>query len=127
VHRFGRLAWLHDIRLVVEAMSPAALETAAARARARDIGRALSLAGELLVDVLGVPADTVRPLGKLPRSRGAIVRAVVVEPRARVLGAATRFAYTTMLADSMGASLRYASGASLGHARRLLGIGRWRS
>lgn len=126
-HRFGRLAWLHDIRLVVESMAPSALETAAARARARGVARALSLAGELLVDVLGVPADTTRPLGRLPRSRGAIVHVVVVEPRARLLSAATRFAYTTMLADSMGASMRYATGASLGHARRLLGLDRWRS
>lgn len=126
-HRFGRLAWLHDIRLVVEAMSPHARAVAAFRARARGVSRALALAGELLVDVLGVGPEVVRPLGKLPRGRRAIVDAVVLEPRARVLAAATRFAYTTVLADSMVASLRYARLASLGHARRALGLERWRS
>lgn len=126
-HRFGRLAWLHDLRLLVEAMSPEAVEAAATRARARGLARPLSLAGELLVDVLGVDARHVAPLGRLPRGRRAAVHAVVVEPRARVLGAMTRFAYTTMLADSMSGSLRYARRASLGHARRLLGLEPWRS
>jgi hypothetical protein len=121
-HRFGRLAWLHDVRLVVDTLSPEALATAAQRARTWGVGRALSLAGELLVDVLGVPAEVVQPLGTLPRSRRAIVRAVVGEPKARVWSAATRFAYTTLLADSMSASLRYARMSSLGHARRILGL-----
>lgn len=122
-HRFGRLAWLHDVRLVVERMSPRALATAAERARAWGVARALSLAGELLVEVLGVPLATVKPLGTLPRGRRALVHAVVAEPDARVWSAATRFAYTTLLADSLSASLRYARRSSLGHARRLLGLG----
>jgi hypothetical protein len=121
-HRFGRLAWLYDVRLAVERMSPQALATSAKRARSWGVGRALALAGELLVDVLGVPADVVRPLGTLPRSRRALVHAVVVEPKARVWRAATRFAYTTLLADSMAASLRYARKSSFGHARRVLGL-----
>jgi hypothetical protein len=121
-HRFGRLAWLHDVRLVVERLSPEALATAAERARAWGVGRALSLAGELLVEVLGVPADLVRPLGALPASRRALVHAVVAEPPTRVWSAATRFAYTTLLADSMSASLRYARTSSLGHVRRILGL-----
>jgi hypothetical protein len=121
-HRFGRLSWLYDIRLVVDRLSPDALATAAARARTWGVGRALSLAGELLVDVLGVPADLMRPLGTLPRSRRALLHAVVGEPPTRVWSAATRFAYVTLLSDSMNASLRYASKSSLGHARRLLGL-----
>ncbi len=121
-HRFGRLAWLHDVRLVVERLSPQALATAAERARAWGVGQALSLTGELLARVLGVPLLTVRPLGSLPRSRRALVHAVVGEPGTRVLSAATRFAYTTLLADSMSASLRYARHSSLGHARRILGL-----
>lgn len=121
-HRFGRLGWLHDLRLVVERMSPSAVETAAARARAWGVARALSLAGELLVDVLGVAAERVRPLGTLPRARRAFVHAVVTEPRTRLLRAATRFAYATMLADSLPASLRYARSYSVDRARRLLGL-----
>ena len=126
-HRFGRLAWLHDLRLLVETMSPEALETAATRAREHGLARPLALAGELLVEVLGVQPRHASPLGRLPRSRRAALHAVVVEPPTRVLGAVTRFAYTTMLAGSTGASLRYVRRASLGHARRLLGLDQWRS
>ena len=121
-HRFGRLSWLYDMRLVVERMSPDTMELAARRARAWGLSRVLALAGELLVEALGVSPDVVRPLGTLPRSRGALVHAVVVESRRRALGSATRFAYTTMLADSIAASLRYAKASSVGHARRLLGL-----
>jgi hypothetical protein len=121
-HRFGRLAWLLDVRFAVERMSPRALETAAARAESWGVARALSLAGELLVDVLGVDPSIVRALGTLPPRRRALVHAVVAEPRTRLWRAATRFAYTTMLADTMTASLRYARSSSVGHARRLLGL-----
>ena len=121
-HRFGRLSWLYDMRLLVERMSQDALEIAARRARDWGLSRVLALSGELLVETLGVLPEVVRPLGTLARSRRAFVHAVVVEPRTRVLGSATRFAYTTMLADSMAASLRYARTSSVGHARRLLGL-----
>lgn len=121
-HRFGRLAWLHDLRLVVERMTSADLEVAAARAREWGVARALALAGELLVDVLGVSPERARRLGTLPRARSALVHAIVAEPRARLFGAATRFVYTVMLGDTMAASLRYARWSSLGHARRLAGL-----
>ena len=121
-HRFGRLAWIHDLRLVVERMTPSALEAAAARARDWGFARALSLAGELLVLVLGVEPEAVRPLGTLSRSRRALVHAVVAEPRSRLMCAATRFAYATMLADSAAASLRYARSYSVDRTRKLLGL-----
>jgi hypothetical protein len=121
-HRFGRLAWLYDLRLMIERMSPAALETAAARARAWGVARALSLAGELLVEVLGVEPELVGPLGTLSKRRGLLVHAVVAEPRTRLMRAATRFAYATMLADSTTASLRYAKSYSLDRTRKLLGL-----
>lgn len=121
-HRFGRLAWLHDLRLVVERMSPSAIRTAAARARTWGVSRALSLAAELLVDVLGVDPDVVRPLGALAGARRGLVHAVVAEPDTRILRAATRFAYATMLADSPTASLRYARSYSIDRMRSLLGL-----
>lgn len=122
-HRFGRLAWLHDVRLAVQRLPEPALAIAAARARSWGVARPLSLAGDLLVDVLGVPADVVRPLGTLPRSRRALVYAVVADPPTRVWSAATRFAYTTLLADTKLASWRYARSSSVAHARRWLGLG----
>ena len=121
-HRFGRLAWLYDIRLIVERMSPAALEGAASRAREWGVARALAFAGELLVEVLGVSSDVARPLGALAGGRKAVIHAIVAEPRTRALRIATRFAYTTMLADSTAASLRYAKAYSLDRARKLLGL-----
>jgi hypothetical protein len=121
-HRFGRLAWLHDLRLVVARMSPAALEQAARRAREWGVARSLALAGELLVDVLGVDPELVRPFGTLTGGRRALIRAIVAEPRTRAMRVATRIAYTTMLADSTAASLRYARSYSLDRARRLLGL-----
>jgi hypothetical protein len=120
-HRFGRLAWLHDLRLVVERMPLHTLEAAAARSREWGIARPLAFAGELLVDVLGLAPSVVRPLGALPRFRRGFVHAVVAEPRTRLIASATRFVYATLLADSMSASLQYAGTYSMGHARRLLG------
>jgi hypothetical protein len=121
-HRFGRLTWLHDLRLVVERMSPAALEAAAANARAWGVARALALAGELLASVLGVDPQVVAPLGALAPRRRALVHAVVAEPRTRLMRAVTRFAYATMLADSGAASLRYARSYSVDRTRKLLGL-----
>lgn len=122
-HRFGRLSWLYDLRLVVESMSTSALEVAAERARAVGFSRVVALAGELLVATLGVSPETVRALGHLGPGRSAAIHAVVVEPEARLLSSASRFAYTTLLADSVGASLRYATTASVRHTRSLLGRG----
>jgi hypothetical protein len=121
-HRFGRLGWLYDLRLVVERMSPAAVELAAARARAWGVARPLALAGELLIEVLGMDPSVVRPLGALAPARKAVVHAIVAEPRTRLLRAATRLAYTLMLADSTAASLRYARSYSLDRTRTLLGL-----
>jgi hypothetical protein len=120
-HRFGRLAWLHDLRLVVERMSPSALRTSAARARACGVSRALSLSAELLVDVLGVRPEVVEPLGALAGSRKRLVHAIVSEPRTRLMRGATRFAYVAMLADSTPAALRHARSYSVDRLRKLLG------
>ncbi len=121
-HRFGRLAWLHDLRLVLARMSPAEIERSAARGRAWHVARPLALACELLVDVLGVDREVVRPFGTLTRTRGALVHAIVAEPGTRLLRATTRFAYMTILADSAAASLRYARAYSIDRARKLLGL-----
>lgn len=122
-HRFGRLSWLYDLRLVVESMSTRALELAAERARAVGFSRVVALAGELLVETLGVSPHVVRPLGHLEPGRRAAIHAVVAEPESRLLSSASRFAYTTLLADTLAASLRYASASSVRHTRSLLGRG----
>ena len=119
-HRFVRLGWLYDLRLLVETMSPPQIAAAGTRARDWGFGRVVSFAASLLVDVLGVPASRVAPLGAVGRFRAPLVRRLVAEPRRPVMRSATRFVYTTALCDDGAAALRYAIGASSEHARRLL-------
>lgn len=119
-HRFGRLAWLHDLRLLLATMTERETELAAVRAREHGYARPLALAAALLVDVFGVPRGRVATLGSLDRLRAPLVRAFVGEPRPALLRSATRFAYTVLLGQSAASSLRYARSASLRHASSLL-------
>lgn len=121
-HRFGRLGWLYDLRLVVERMPSGAIAAAGARAREWGVARALALSAELLADVLGVDPQLVRPLGVLSRRRGELIRAIVAEPPTRLMRVATRLAYTAMLADTPAAALRYGRSYASDHARRLMGL-----
>jgi hypothetical protein len=121
-HRFVRLGWLFDLKLLLSHMSDAAIGEAAERARAWGFRRVVSLAAELLVETLGVDRARVRPLGAVGLVRGTVVRGIVHEPEAAWLRAATRFVYTSSLCDSTPAALRYARVASLGRARRALGL-----
>lgn len=118
-HRFGRLAWLYDIALLVETMPPEAIVAAELRAREWGYSRALAMAGALLVDVLGVDVDRARLLGRLGTVRARVLRAVVGEPTSPALRSATRFAYTMLLSDSFARSMRYAKSASLRHLGRI--------
>lgn len=120
-HRFGRLAWLHDLRLLAETMPPGEIALAAERAREHGYSRVLMLAGALLVDLCGVPNERLAALGELGPLREPMIRAMIGEPRSPALRSATRFAYTTLLGQSAASALRYARRASLGHARRALG------
>ena len=115
-HRFERLSWLYDIHLLVETLdAPAtarALDRAAEFGFRRVVGYALSLVHDAFGDDVG------------PRSPGivrtAIANATTRIPKTTVLRAATRFIYTTTLADSLSAAGRYARRSSLDHLRALL-------
>lgn len=120
-HRFGRLAWLYDLRLLVEQMTERELEVAAERARAWGYARPLAFAAGLVAELFDLAPDTVRPLGRVAGVRGSIVRRVVAEPERSVARSATRFVYTAALCDALPATARYASRASLGYARRVIG------
>lgn len=119
-HRFVRLGWLLDLRLLTERMAPREIAVAAARAEAWGFARATELAAALLVDVLGVPKERVRALLRRGGARRRAARGVTAEPERPTLRSATRFVYTVLLCDSVPAAVRYASRASLGHARRWL-------
>jgi hypothetical protein len=119
-HRFVRLAWLFDMRLLLAQMSRDEIEAAGERARGLSYGRPAALAATLLVDVLGVEHDRVRAFGQLGALREPLLRGVVGEPESAVLRSATRLVYTAALCDSPASALRYASAASRDHAARLL-------
>lgn len=104
-HRFGRLGWLYDICLIVRASSTAQLRDAAERARSWGFGHALAFAAHLLEQKLGV---TAQELGELGAFRERLLDVVLESPRQPVARAATRFAYSMLIADDLGRSLRYA-------------------
>ena len=118
-HRFIRLGWLYDMRLLLETMTRPQVEMAALRARSWGYGRSLAFAAHLLVDLLGVKASLVDPLQRrLDSVRRPIVRFVALEPTAPLLRSATRFVYTIALCDTFPAAVRYASSASMSRVRR---------
>jgi hypothetical protein len=123
-HRFVRLGWLFDLRLLLATMSQHAIEIAAGRALELGFARPVAFAAGLLVDVLGVDPEAVRPLGPLEPLRNSIARSIVAEPVPGVRRSATRFVYTVALCDTVAAASRYAVGASVARTRRALRIGR---
>ena len=123
-HRFIRLGWLYDMRLLLETMSRPQVETAATRARSWGYGRSLAFAAHLLVDVLGVRKSDVEPLERrLDSFRRPVVRFVADEPAAPLLRSATRFVYTLALCDTFPDAVRYAGSASMDRVRRAFDAG----
>jgi hypothetical protein len=117
-HRFIRLGWLYDLRLLVATMSESELDRAAERACKWRFARVLAFAGSLLVELMGIPDVAVAPIrGKSP---SRLARYVVEEPESAVLRSATRMVYTVALCDKKSAAARYVFRASRGHVRRLL-------
>jgi hypothetical protein len=122
-HRFSRLAWLYDCKLLLATMDGKQVRTAVERATHWGVARPFALAAALLVDVFGVPAERLSVAVPLGWARHELVRAVVAEPPSPVLRSATRFAYTGALAPSARAAVRYAWAAAEDHVRRLVGGG----
>lgn len=120
-HRFGRLAWLYDLRLLLEAMSEAEILEAAERAREWRFGRVVAFAARLAAELLGVSSSRVAPLGRLGAVRSRVVRGIVGEPAEPTLRSATRFAYTAALCAGPTRALRYSYEACFGRARSMLG------
>lgn len=122
-HRFGRLSWLYDLRLLVDSMTETELETAARRARALGFAGPLALAAHLLVLACAIDDRRVAPLGlgatRAPRV--SVAAALAPEPRLPLARSATRFAYSILLCASPTAAARYAASASSAYVRRLIG------
>jgi hypothetical protein len=121
-HRFVRLGWLYDLKLLLSRMTSDEIARAAVRAREVRYSRVVAFTAGLLVDLLGVPKDVVRPLGQLGRARESLLRAVVRERDSAMSRSATRFLYSTALCDDAPAAGRYATSASLAYVRRRFGL-----
>jgi hypothetical protein len=120
-HRFVRLGWLYDLKLLVESMSDDELETARERSRGWGYSRAVAFTGELLEGVLGV--FRARQLGHLAPVRSSLVHGVAPEPASALMRSATRFVYTTSLCDSAGRAARHAASTAIGRAKYAFGVG----
>lgn len=116
-HRFVRLGWLYDVRLLLERMSEHEIEIAALRARGWGYARMLAFTGDLLCDVLGVSESCLAPLGRLGAVRLGVVRRLVGEPSFAFERSLTRFVYSAALCDTVPAAARYAALACAGRAR----------
>jgi hypothetical protein len=120
-HRFLRLGWLYDLKLLVATMSRDEIDRAARRAREWGYARVVGYAADLLIEVLGVSAAVLSPLRLLSPLRRPVVRRVTAEPRSPVARSATRFVYTALLCASAPAAVRYARIASRAYVDRLAG------
>jgi hypothetical protein len=124
-HRFVRIGWLYDMRLILAQMTDDELATAAARARGWGYGRLLAFTAELLADTLGVPSGVLEKLGRLDVVRSRVVARIVGEPSSPMKRSATRFVYSVALCDSLPAAARYATSSTMSRVRGA--VGAWRA
>lgn len=117
-HRFLRLGWLFDMKLLFERMSDSERQLAFDRADAAGYGPAFAFALDRVREVFRVPT----PRRKTSVWRGPLARRIMPEPMQPVLRSATRFFYTSMLCDSSSSVLSYASIASVGYVKRICGM-----
>lgn len=118
-HRFERLGWLFDMKLLAQRMAEREFEVAARRARDWGYGRVFAFGMRLLRETLDVGPWSSDAFGAGPEVRAPLVRSMISATSPAVVRSASRFVYTTLLCDSFSASMRYATSASRAHASRL--------
>lgn len=119
-HRFGRLSWLYDIKLLLHRYPDLDWEVLNARARALHILNPLLFACEILESRLGVTAPLNRTLPPRIRSRAAhfLLAATARQPDPSRRSLACQIAFTTVLCDRPGAALQFLRRQFLLIARR---------
>lgn len=123
-HRFARLGWLYDCKLLLETMSDEEILIAAARAKEWGYTRPLALAARLLRKLFAVDAKRLAPLDLLGRFSTALLDGITSEPHSAVLRSLTRLVYVTSLSPSPMAAVQYVRVASLDRLRHALRQGR---
>jgi hypothetical protein len=118
-HRFIRLGWLYDLRLLIERMADEELEEAGRRARETGYARVIAYTAGLLEDGFGMDPKRLAPLGRLDALRRGLVDRIVAEPESALRRAATRFVYSIALCDRAETAIRYAGEATIARGRLL--------
>ena len=120
-HRFVRLGWLFDLRLLAETLSFDQRMLAFRRATQWGYARPLSFAIGLLIEVLGMNPSDLEPLVGNEPWRLRLVGALAAEPDGPLRRSASRFLYSLALCDSPRAALRYSRTAVAAFAARVAG------
>lgn len=118
-HRFVRLGWLFDMKLLVDRLTDDEIVIARERAASWGFERAVAFAGALLEDVFAVKRARGLVSARLGRMRRSVLTRVAREPSDPLARSFTRFVYTAALCDSFDAAARYARGSSRDHVRRI--------
>ena len=128
-HRFERLSWLYDIKLLLARMSDAEVVLAKARAQSQGLWLPLALAARRLRDEFGVDVERFAPGRETPLAEATrldVARTLAPTPSGSLLRSATRFLYTLALSDGIGAQLRYVKGECQARAEDAFARGRAR-
>lgn len=118
-HRFERLGWLFDLKLLVLRMAEREFELAARRAREWGYGRVFAFGMRLLRQTLDAGPWSPDAFRTLRGVRAPLARTMISATTPALVRSASSFVYTTLLCDSLAASMRYATSASRAHASRL--------
>jgi hypothetical protein len=119
-HRFIRMGWLYDLKLLIDRIDDADLEEARRRAASWGFARVVAFAAVLLDEVFGVKRALILSTARLEPWRRSILDRVCTEREDPIGRSFTRFVYTTALCDTFHAAARYARSSSLDHVRRFL-------
>jgi Uncharacterised nucleotidyltransferase len=105
-HRFNRIGWLYDIKLLLEQDSTDAIIREAWDFAARTGFRGLFVAATLLLNAhFGLELPILAPARYVALARAA--NAIADEPRSSVLRMTTRIAYSFLLSDGLRARARF--------------------
>lgn len=98
-HRFERLVWLYDLKLLALRQPDLRWDLIAERARTNHLSAVVSFACTLLSEELGAPRYADRFLRPLGEARRLAARHLVLPQSSRLVNGAAHFAFCTLLCD----------------------------
>jgi hypothetical protein len=118
-HRFVRLGWLYDVVLLVRAMSPTALTTAAERATDIGFARQLAYTGWLLRRWFDGDGARLELLGAMSPVRARVIDAMTPEPASAIARTTTRMVYSVALCQDAPRAATYLVDTARSRIRQL--------